>query len=246
MPIPVFRNTILKALHPDIILRLNLKPVVFEVEHEFEFPGKPIQHLFFVEAGMASMTVTFMNGAQVEVGTFGYESVIGVSALMGTKKSLNRVYTQIAGRGYSCLMEAARREFECGGQFQRLALAYVQAQLVQSAQSTACNAKHEVESRLARWLLICADRGNDDNFTMSHDFLAEMLGSTRPSVSIAARTLKLEGLIDYTRGEIRILDVAGLKKRSCECYQVIKDHLDHYANFSHSEDRSKDLRCVAL
>jgi len=234
MALPAFRNTILKALHPDLIGRLHLKPVVFEVEHEFEFPGKPIQHLFFVEVGMASMTVTFVDGSQVEVGTFGYESVIGVSALMGAKKSLNRIYTQIAGRGYACRVDVAKREFEDGGQFQRLSLAYVQAQLVQSMQSTACNAKHEIESRLARWLLICADRGNNDNFTMSHDFLADMLGSTRPSVSVAARTLKLEGLIDYTRGEIRILDVAGLKKRACECYQAIKDYLDNYANFSHS------------
>jgi CRP-like cAMP-binding protein len=236
MSIPPYRNTILKALHPEIIDRLNLKPIDFEVEHEFEFPAKPIQHLFFVEVGMASMTVTFTNGSQVEVGTFGYESVIGVSALMGAKKSLNRVYTQIAGRGYSCRVELAKKEFEKGGQFQRLTLGYVQAQLVQSMQSTACNAKHEIEARFARWLLICADRGDNDNFKMSHDFLAEMLGSTRPSVSVAARTLKLEGLIAYTRGEIRILDVAGLKRRACECYQVIKDHLDNYANFTHSED----------
>src|ERR1700722_4726873 len=122
-----FKNTLLKSLDPEIITRLGLRPVVFELEHEIEFPGNSIEHLFFVEEGMASMTTTFKDGSQVEVGMFGYESVIGVSALMGTKKSLNRVYTQIAGHGHSCYVEDARREFRLGGYFQFLALRYVQA-----------------------------------------------------------------------------------------------------------------------
>jgi CRP-like cAMP-binding protein len=162
---------------------------------------------------------------------FGYESVIGVSALMGTKKSLNRVYTQITGHGYSCHVEDARREFRLGGGFQFLALRYVQAQLVQAMQSTGCNAKHTFEQRLARWLLICADRANIDTFKISHQFLADMLGGRRPTISTTAGILKRKGLIEYTRGEIRILDVPGLTKASCECYLSIKDHLDNYAAF---------------
>src|ERR1700733_13470521 len=97
----MFKNTLLKGLAPEIIARLDLRPVAFELEHELEFPGNSIEHLFFVEEGMASMTTTFRNGSQVEVGMFGYEGVVGISALMGTKRSLNRVYTQIAGKGYS-------------------------------------------------------------------------------------------------------------------------------------------------
>ena len=150
---------------------------------------------------------------------------------MVTKTSLNRVYTQIAGHGHSCRVEDARREFRLGGHFQSLALRYVQAQLVQAMQSTGCNAKHNFEQRLARWLLLCADRANIDTFKISQEFLADMLGVRRPTVSTAAGILKRKGLIEYTRGEIRILDVPGLTKASCECYLIIKDYLDNYTKF---------------
>jgi CRP-like cAMP-binding protein len=226
-----FKNTLLKALDGEIVERLRLQAVKFELRHEIENPGDPIDHLYFLEEGMASMTTTFKDGSQVEVGMFGYESVIGVSALMGTKKSLNRVYTQIAGHGYSCHVEDARREFRLGNRFQSLALRYVQAQLVQALQSAGCNAKHNFEQRLSRWLLICADRAHIDTFKISHEFLADMLGGRRPTISTTAGILKRKGLIEYTRGEIRILDASGLMKNSCECYLIIKDHLDNYTEF---------------
>lgn len=231
MPTQEFKNSLLRALDRDIIERLAFRPVTFEVGREIEYPGRPINHLFFVEEGMASQTVTFGNGSQVEVGMFGYESVIGVSALMGTKESLNRVYTQIAGSGYSCKVADAKAEFGRCSNFQDLALRYVQAQLVQVMQSAACNAKHEVEQRLARWLLICADRAHSDSFKMSQEYLAEMLGSTRPTVTDAAGHLKAEGLIEYSRGMMHIRDSKGLEGRACECYTVIRQHLDNYAAF---------------
>ena len=229
-----FKNTLLKNLEAEIIERLSLQPVKFELRHQIEFPGNPIEHLFFVEEGMASMTTTFNDGSQVEVGMFGYASVIGLSALMGAKRSLNRIYTQIEGCGFSCTVETARKEFRRGGTFQELMLRYVQAQLVQAAQSAGCNAKHNIEQRLARWLLLCADRTHTEKLTLSHEFLADMLGSTRPTVSIAAGSLKEEGLIDYNRGVIRILDAKRLEERACECYQVIKNYLDNYAGFDTS------------
>ena len=230
----------LRRLSADVVDRLNLHPVVFEVGHEIEFPGKPIHRLFFVEEGMASMTNTFDDGSQVEVGMFGYESVIGVSALMGTRRSLNRVYTQIAGRGYSSAIGLARQEFRLGGDFQTLALRFVQAQLVTSAQSTGCNAKHDVEQRLARWLLLCADRTHSNDYDMSQEFLADMLGSTRSTVSVAAAILKAEGLISYVRGKIHILDILRLEARSCECYRIIKNHLDSYTDFDQDEAASPE------
>ena len=226
-----FKNTLLKNLDAEIIERLSLQPVTFELRHEIEYPGNPIEHLFFVEEGMASMTTTFNDGSQVEVGMFGYASVIGVSALMGAKRSLNRIYTQIEGSGFSCTVETARKEFRRGGIFHELMLRYVQAQLLQAAQSAACNAKHNMEQRLARWLLLCSDRVHTETLNLSHEFLADMLGSTRPTVSIAAGSLKEEGLIDYNRGVIRILDAKRLEERACECYQVIKNYLDNYAAF---------------
>ena len=226
-----YKNTMLSRLSSETIARLSLSPVVFEVGHEIEFPGKRIHRLYFVEEGMASMTNTFEDGSQVEVGMFGYESVIGVSALMGTRESLNRVYTQVAGSGYCCSLERAETEFQRGEMFQQLALRYVQAQLVQTMQSAGCNAKHHLEQRLSRWLLITSDRVHRTTFKMSQAFLADMVGTARSTVSITAATLKDEGLIDYTRGTIHILDVAGLEKRACECYGIIKAHLDNYAEF---------------
>ncbi len=227
----VYTNTLLKSLDAASLARLHLRYVEFGIEHEIEFPGKPIEHLFFVEEGMASMTTTFKDGSQVEVGMFGYESVIGVSALMGTKKSLNRVYTQIAGSGYSCLIATAKAEFGLGGLFQRLTLSYVQAQLLQVIQSAGCNAKHSLEERLARWLLICADRAHENTFKISHHFLAEMLGANRSTVTTTAGLLKEKGLVEYKWGTMHILNATGLEARACECYHIIKAHLDNYAEF---------------
>jgi CRP-like cAMP-binding protein len=180
---------------------------------------------------MASQTVTLLDGSQVEVGMFGYESVTGVCALMGTKRSPNRTYTQIEGYGYSFKIELAKREFDSCGAFRSLTLRYVQAQLVQVMQSAAGNAKHHVEQRLARWLLLCADRAHTPTLKLSQEFLAHMLGITRSSVSVAALVLRDEKLIDYSRSRIRIKDIAALECRSCECYRVIKNHLDNYTMF---------------
>ena len=230
-----YQNSLLTALTPDVTERLELQPVRFELEHDIEFPGNPIHYLYFVEEGMASMTTTFTDGAQVEVGMFGYESVIGVSALMGTRRSLNRVYTQIAGHGFSCPVRVARHEFARGGAFQAIALAYVQAQLVQTMQSVGCNAKHPLEQRLARWLLLCADRAHTNSYLMSHEFLADMLGSSRPTVSVAAAIFKEAGLIEYSRGKVQILDVKGLERRACECYLIIKRYLENFTQFDRGQ-----------
>ena len=119
--------------------------------------------------------------------------MVGVPALMGATHSLNRIYAQIAGHGYVSPLNAAMREFQSCGDFHRLTLRYVQAQLVQATQFAACNAKHGVEERLASWLMLCSDRTQSDTFPISHEFLAYMLGSTRSTVSIVAAALKNEG-----------------------------------------------------
>ena len=163
------------------------------------------------------MTTCFESGAQVETSMFGYESAVGLSALMGTKQSLNAIFMQLAGYGHASPVKAAREEFQRNGSFQQLALRYVQAQLTLSTQNAACNAMHSYEQRLARWLLICRDRARQDHLQMSRDFVSEMLGSTRSTVSIAASTLKNKGLIDYSRGMILIRDAHGLEAEACEC-----------------------------
>ncbi len=229
--LPRYQNALLKSFDSELVARLHLAPIVFKTGQRIEQPGKPIRHLYFLESGMASMTATFLNGSEVEVGMFGYESVIGVSALMGTVQSLNHVYTQIEGTGYRCTYEIALKEFERFGVFHNRCLRYVQAQLLQSSQSAGCAAMHNFEQRLARWLLISADRAHVEVFKMSQEFLSHMLGSTRSTVSVVAGTLKKEGLIDYKRGVISILDRKGLEKRSCECYRIIRDHLANYEQF---------------
>lgn len=226
-----FRNTILQHLAPETIQRLRLHPVQLDLEQDLESPGKPIRHVVFVEEGIGSMTAVFKDGFEVEIGMFGFESAIGISALMGTKQSLNRIFMQLAGHGFSSSLAASTEEFDRHGDFHHLALRYVQAQLTQATQSTACNVHHNHEQRLARWILICSDRAKQDRFKLSQEFLAGMLGSARPTVTIAARKLKALGYIAYTRGEIRILDRQGLKKQACECYQIVKNHLDNFAEF---------------
>ena len=226
-----YKNLLLRAIGNDAATRLEPRAVNFEVGHEMEFPERPIRYLFFVEEGMASMTTTFENGTQVEVGMFGYEGAVGISALMGTKRSLNRVYTQIAGNGYAVPLRLASQQFNQGGLFQSLVLRYVQTQLIQAMQSAGCNAKHNVQQRLSRWLLSCKDRVRSDSFRMSHEFLADMVGAGRPSVTLAAEGLRAEKLIEYRRGLIEILDVQGLERRSCECYHVVRNHLHNFAEY---------------
>lgn len=230
----VFRNKLLQHLNAETIARLELRPVELERSREIEYPGQPIEHLFFLETGIGSMTTTFQDGSQVEVGMFGFESVMGASALIGTKRSLNRVYMQMEGRGHSCTTAIATREFLRREKFHDLVLRYVQAQLIQTSQSAGCNAKHEADQRMARWLLLCHDRAESDVLPLTHDFLADMLGTSRPTVSLTAHDLQERGLIEYKRGNIRLLDIPGLQQISCECYRVVKDHLDNYADVEQS------------
>ena len=231
MPTGPFKNTLLNHMASDVIARLQLRRVELPLKLDLEIPGRPIHSVFFVEEGIGSMTTCFDSGAQVETSMFGYESAVGVSALMGTKHSLNRIFMQLAGYGYASPIRAAQAEFQKGTIFQTLALRYVQAQLTLSTQNAACNALHTYEQRLARWLLICADRAKRDNLEMAQEFVSEMLGSTRPTVSIAAARLKSKGLIDYHRGSIQLLKKKELEAEACECYRVVRDHLETFADF---------------
>jgi len=226
-----FTNTILRNLSEDAIERLSLRQVVLPRGRNLAQVGQRIDHLYFLEAGMGSMTTCFRNGAQVEVSTFGYESVVGVSALMGAKHSLNRIFMQLDGAGYSCPLVAARSEFQFNPSFHDLLLRYVQAQLTLSMQNAACNTTHSYEQRLARWLLICSDRSQLSRMELAQEYVSEMLGSTRSTVSIAANHLKEKGAIGYSRGTIIITDRKLLEEESCECYSVVRSHLNNITEF---------------
>jgi CRP-like cAMP-binding protein len=226
-----YKNGLLRKLDAKIIMRLDLQRVDLPVGREIEYPGKPIDHLFFLEEGMASMTTTFGDGSQVEVALGGWESVQGASVLMGTKKSLNRVYMQVPGYGYTTRTCLAAAEFKRCSVFQDLTLRYLQAQFIQSAQTAGCNAHHTVEQRLARWLLLCSDRIGGRVLPMSHEYLADMIGAQRSTVSVFAGQFQRLNLIEYTRGKMTLLDLPGLEKVACECYRVVRDHLTNLADY---------------
>lgn len=223
-----FKNKILRLLELDVIERLHLKQITLPIGAEIEIPGHATRQLIFIEDGIGSMTTTFADGFQVEVGMFGVESVMGASALIGTRRSLNKVYMQMSGYGFSCSMPVAVAEFSKLGRFHDLVLRYVQAQLVQTCQSAGCNSHHEVPQRLSRWLLLFQDRSEAETLGLTQEYIADMLGTQRSTVSIAAEQLQREGLIHYARGKVIITNRSGLEKRACECYRVVRNHLDNY------------------
>jgi CRP-like cAMP-binding protein len=231
MHVGLFNNSLLRHMDADVLSRLQLRRVDLPVRTDLEVPGNQIDHLFFIEKGIGSMTTLFENGVQVETSMFGYESVVGLSALMGVRKSINRIFMQLSGFGFACPVGAAEAEFNRNGIFQKLTLRYVQAQLTLSTQNAACNATHTYEQRLARWLLICADRAREDTLELAQEFVSEMLGSTRSTVSIAAARLKAKGVIEYRRGTIVLLKKKELEQEACECYRVVREHLETLTNF---------------
>ena len=230
METKIFKNQLLQRLEPEAIERLRLQHVELPVDREIEYPGNRIANLFFLEEGIASMTATIEDGFEVEIGLSGREHVLGTSSMFGTRRSLHRVYMQVGGHGYVSEMETAIREFKRGSQFHDLTLRSVQAQFIQSAQTAGCNARHQIEQRLARWLLLCFDRIGDQVLLLSHQYLADMLGVTRSSVTVVAGQLQERGLIQYSRGKIKLLDLPGLEALSCECYRVVRDHLASLAD----------------
>ena len=226
-----FTNGLLHKFDPETIARLHLRKVDLPANREIEYPGRPIEHLYFLEDGIASMTTTFKDGFEVEVALAGTEAILGTSVLMGTRRSLNRVYMQIAGHGYEMPASTAAIEFKRGGIFQDLALRYLQAQFIQSAQTAGCNARHSVEQRLARWLLLCADRNAGRMLPLSHEYMADMIGAKRSTVTVVAIRLQQLNLIHYKRGKIDLLDLKGLELLACECYAVVKAHLTNLAEY---------------
>ena len=226
-----YRNTVLRHLSAESVARLQLTYMELPLRKPLERSERDIGHIFFIESGVGSMTSTFQDGSEVEVGLFGNESVIGVSAFMGVRRSLNRIYMQIQGSGFASKIDVAQAEFDRAGEFQRLALRYVQMQLTQSTQTAACNVKHELRQRLARWLLLSSDRAGTTELALSQEFIAMMLGVRRTSVSVEMGRLKRSGVIGYERGHIRLLAVPVLEKQACECYHVLKDHLNNYVEF---------------
>lgn len=217
------KNRILAGLSAKDLRRVepNLERVVLRANESTFEPGEPIRHVYFPEDALISLVANLEDGRGSEVSLAGPEGMVGLSAALGVKTYLYRPLVQVPG---ACLrMEADRFESEfrrCGMLHDR-ALRYLGYLLIQVSQISVCNRVHLVKQRLARRLLMMQDRVKQDQFSMTHESSAYMLGTPRSEVSIAADSLRKSGLIQYARGRIRILRRKDLEAASCECYGVI-------------------------
>jgi len=149
--------------------------------------------------------------------------VVGIPGLLGTKSMPSHTFIQIAGIGYRIKVQHLLEEFDRAGPLKKRLNRFIQAHLVQTAQTAACNRLHDIAARLARWLLMCHDRMESDSFYLTQEFLGHMLGTPRTTVTLAAGILHKAGLIDYARGRVHIRNRQGLEKAACECYKTIRD-----------------------
>jgi CRP-like cAMP-binding protein len=176
----------------------------------------------FPLVGVLSIVIVMEDGGIAEVGTVGNEGMAGIPLLLGSERSPSQGFYQVPGAAYRMPAAAFRAEVERGGAFAEIMSAYAQAFLNQVSQSAACNRLHPLEQRLCRWILMSHDRTGGDKITLTQEFLAQMLGVRRATVSIAAGMLQKAGLIRYNRGVIHILDRERLEEGSCECYHVVR------------------------
>jgi CRP-like cAMP-binding protein len=220
-----FRNRVLASLPLLEISRLepHLRPVILEANQSLHDAGAVVHKVYFLEQGICSITVTMEAGRTVEVGMTGLDGFVGISTILGTRRSPCRSFMQIPGMGFSVdattLLEQGTVSEKLRARLQQC----VQGLLVQFAQIAACNCAHEVEERLARRLLMCYDRVRSDRLSITQEFLATALGSRRTSITLAAGRLQRAGLIEYSRGSMIIKDRNGLEDVACECYQVIRE-----------------------
>ncbi len=204
------------------LLRPHLEPTDLPQYEILEEPGEKIDFTYFLNDGMASLVALSLDGRSVEVGIVGKEGMVGMSLVAGLRRGTFRAIMQMAGSGVRIRAEV----------FQDILLSapVLRAQLgrfalmhgMQVAQLAACNRLHEVEQRLARWLLMCQDHRDSQLLPLTHEFLAQMLGTGRPSVSLAAGSLENAGLIENLRGSVKILNRKNLEEAACECYGVIQ------------------------
>jgi CRP-like cAMP-binding protein len=186
----------------------------------------PISHVYFLQGGMVSLVRTTVDGDSIEVGTIGNEGMVGAPVFLAVEHSPTETMCQVAGEAVRMSVAEFKRMLEASHPLQRLLQHYTQALMNQMSQSVVCNRAHAVEQRIARWLLMTHDRVGADEFLLTQQFLAQMLGVHRPSVSIAAGILQKAGLIRYARGRITVLDRPGLENASCECYAVVRQEFE--------------------
>src|SRR5205085_4087425 len=227
-PIDPSKNRLLAALPPDEVERLlpTFQQIFFSLgDAVYEFSGH-LDYVYFPTTTIVSLLYTMENGATAEMGLTGNDGVVGIALFMGGGTMPNRAVVQSAGGAVRMKARVLQDEFARGGKFQYLLLRYTQALITQISQTAVCNRLHSVEQQLCRWLLLSHDRVKASELLMTQEFLANMLGGRRESVTLAAGRLQNAGLIHYSRGHITILDRPGLESAVCECYRIVKRELD--------------------
>jgi CRP-like cAMP-binding protein len=220
-------NLILRSIpdHEYNLLREHLEPLNLAQQHILHEAGAKLEFAYFLNDGMASLVVLTRDGRSVEVAIVGKEGIVGTPLAVGLSRGPHRALMQIAGSGLRVKSGVLGDRLRSAPELRLIWNRYVLLQGLQVAQIAACNRLHEIEQRLARWLLMCQDRIDSEILRVTHDFLAQMLGTGRPSVSLAAGVLQRGGLIENVRGAVTIRNRPGLEAAACECY-VVMQHFD--------------------
>lgn len=221
---PTTGNALLRALAPADMeaIRPLLERVALNKDQPIFQAGEPAPHVWFPTNGMISIVALDDQGSAIEVATVGHEGMTGLSVVLGSDSMIYASMVQVPGDGWRIETAAFRQLMERRPAIRAVMLRYVLAAMTQMGQNAACAQLHNIEARCARWLLLAHDYVEGDTFPLTQDYLAMMLGVTRPSVSGAASALQKAGLIRYTRGQIQILDRPGLEALSCECYGIVR------------------------
>jgi CRP-like cAMP-binding protein len=203
-------------------LRPHLHHVTFSVGQNLQKQGDGIEASYFINSGLVSLVVGMKSGKSVEVGIAGYEGMTGVALAAGIRRTTHWVVTEAAGDGFKIQASALEKALDSVPELQKQANRFAAIQAMLLAQTTACNRLHDTDQRMARWLLMTDDRVHEKTLSVTHDFLSMLLGTDRTSVTAAARLLQGRGVIEYSRGKLRILQRQKLEEAVCECYATIR------------------------
>lgn len=216
------RNSILLGIPQEEFNAIQPSLQLVRTTHGMDLQQAHSGYVHFPNSGVVSLIVTTQDGRSVEVGLFGREGMAGMPMLSGLSSSTHRAVVQVPGSGFRVPIEAMRKLITSCPQLQRRMQRFAALQGMQLAQAAACNRLHELEQRLAKWLLMCRDRMESDSVPMTHEFLSALLGANRPSVTLAASCLRSCEAIEYNRGIVRIADRAKLLNAACECYSKLQ------------------------
>jgi CRP-like cAMP-binding protein len=218
------RNRLLAALPPGDFAALapTLRSVELGFKQTLHRPDRPIEAAYFLGNGMVSMLAPLEEGQAMEVGLIGREGLVGLPVVLGAESASTEALVQMPGDALRVPAPELREVFEASAALRGVLLRYAQASHTQIAQTAACNGQHAVDERLARWMLMAHDRAGADEFPMTQEFIATMLGVRRAGISVAAGVLQKAGVIRYGYGRITVLDRAGLEAASCECYGAVR------------------------